>query len=216
MASRRTAPDPLARQVAFGLSTVGLALRADAWRTGSARSLTPTQGRILAILASRAGPMRPGALAASLAVSAPTASDAIRSLEEKGLVRRASDADDGRATAVHLTDAGAAAVAAWDRGPAFVLEAVRALTTSERGALVRALAKVLLTLADRGEIPSARTCGSCVFFAPHAHRRRGVAPHHCRFLDEPLAETDVRLDCPDHEPASPTVVREALAAWSKV
>jgi DNA-binding MarR family transcriptional regulator len=201
MASRRDTPDPLVRQIAFGLTTVGLSLRADTWRTGSGRNLSPTQAGILALLAARTGPLRPSALAASLAVSLPTASDAVGTLEAKGLVRRARDLQDGRATTVHLTDEGRRAATEFESGPAFVQDAVRALSADERGTLLRALAKVMYTLGERGETPPARMCPTCVFFAPRATRQHRAAPYRCRLLDAPLAASDLRLDCSEHDPA---------------
>lgn len=213
MAAHRSTPDALVRQIAFGLTTIGLSLRADTWRTGSGRNLSPTQARILAVLAARSESLRPSALAASLAVSLPTASDAVGTLEAKGLVRRAPDPQDGRATTVHLTDQGRLAATEFDSGPAFVQDAVRALSADERGTLLRALAKVMHTLEERGETPPARMCPTCVFFAPRVARQQRSAPHRCRLLDAPLAESDLRLDCPEHEPSDPA--ESEWRRWAK-
>jgi hypothetical protein len=36
----------------------------------------------------------------------------------------------------------------------------------------------------------------------------GAAPHHCAFVDAPLANEQLRIDCPEHELASDAVRHE--------
>ena len=59
-------------------------------------------------------------------------------------------------------------------------------------------ARAIYELQRRGAISPQRMCLSCRYFAPHAHRDR-ARPHHCRFIDAPLGESDLRVDCADHE-----------------
>ncbi len=50
-----------------------------------------------------AGPMRVGALAATLGIKAPATSALVEALEERGLIGRSSDPEDRRASLIHLT-----------------------------------------------------------------------------------------------------------------
>lgn len=70
------------------------------------------QWRVLSILESRDG-MRVGELARAARTTQPGMTRLIGDLERTGLVARADDPDDSRATLVTATDAGIAALRAW-------------------------------------------------------------------------------------------------------
>jgi DNA-binding MarR family transcriptional regulator len=61
---------------------------------------------ILLLKALLQGPMRLSSLAAHLDVDASTVSRQVRQLEDRGLVERAGDPDDGRASRIALSDEG--------------------------------------------------------------------------------------------------------------
>jgi DNA-binding MarR family transcriptional regulator len=86
-------------------------------------SLSLRQYRMLERLADR--PHRTTELATSSGVTQPTASAAVGSLEGRGLVRRAPDPEDRRATLIHVTPEGAAVLAS---ARARVLERVLMIT----------------------------------------------------------------------------------------
>ncbi|HXF98241.1 MAG TPA: MarR family transcriptional regulator [Gaiellaceae bacterium] len=188
--------DP-ARTVAVGLGKLGLALRQHAWAQRAQTGLTPTQAQILALLAGR-GPCSVGGLAELLAVSQPTASDAVRALVAKGLATK-ERGEDGRVQRVALTAEGAALAAAAPEWPDALLEAVDALEPAEQAALLRGLSRMIRALQERGRIPVQRMCVSCRYFRPHAHPDPD-RPHHCAFVDAPFGDRELRLDCADHEP----------------
>lgn len=202
--------DPASRRVATGLSKIGLALKHRSWREASERRLSPTQGQALAALARRDGRgRRLSELAEELGITAPTASDAVASLESKGLVRKLRSKRDAREVAIRLTAKGrreAVRAAAW---PEFLADAVEELTAEEQAVLLRSLVKMIRALQERGEISVARMCATCRFFRPNAHAG-GARPHHCDFVDAPFGDRSLRLDCPDHEPAAP---EEADTSW---
>ncbi|MEU5880751.1 MarR family transcriptional regulator [Spirillospora sp. NPDC047279] len=65
---------------------------------------------VLRLLADEDGPLRPGEVAARLAVEAPHVTRMVQRLEKAGYVERVPDPDDRRAHRVRLTDAGRDAV----------------------------------------------------------------------------------------------------------
>jgi DNA-binding MarR family transcriptional regulator len=69
--------------------------------------VSPSHGRALAVLL-RHGPMRPGALAEHLRIAPRSATEVVDDLQQRGLVERAPDPADRRATLVNLTAAGTA------------------------------------------------------------------------------------------------------------
>ena len=88
----------LVLRVARGLRQRGAAVTAP-W------DLAPHQARALRVVA-RHGQVRPGRIAAHLRVAPRSVTDVTDALEERGLVERAPDADDRRATVVTLTASG--------------------------------------------------------------------------------------------------------------
>ncbi|MEV4267612.1 MarR family transcriptional regulator [Kribbella sp. NPDC049584] len=80
-------------------------------RSRTTTVMHPTQFLALMLIADEQ-PIRIGEIANRVPCSQPTATTTVAALEEAGLVRREPDPVDGRATAVVLTEAGAATVQA--------------------------------------------------------------------------------------------------------
>src|SRR5690606_1394868 len=158
--------------------------------------LTPTQAQILVHLVRR-GPARVGALASEIAVTQPTASDAIAALIRKGHVEKRPDPDDGRAALFHARASARRLVAEMEVWPDALLEAVDLLDPGERAAFLKGLMKIIRTLQLRGAIPVQRMCATCEYFRPNQHTD-AAAPHHCAFVDAAFGDAALRLDCSDH------------------
>lgn len=190
--------EPIARRIAVGLSKIGLAMKQEAFSSAGGSGLSPTQAQILTMLASTGAPgARASDLATWLAVSLPTVSDSVRALVEKGLVAKQTDDSDRRAARLVLTDAGkkkAAVAAGW---PDFLASAVDAMDSSEQEVFLAGLVKMIRTLQERGQIPIARMCATCTHFRPNAHDDART-PHHCAFVDAPMGDRHLRLDCNEH------------------
>ncbi|MBP8116679.1 MAG: winged helix-turn-helix transcriptional regulator [Nitrospira sp.] len=188
--------------ITTGLTKVAAALRSQAWEGGSARKLTPTQGQILVLLAERATqPMRLNDVARELCLTAATASDAVMTLVEKKLVRKERSPDDQRALVITLTAAGrreAQQTAGWTE---VVRAGVRSLTPDEQAVFLRGLTKVMYSLQEQGVISVARMCVGCTYFQPYVHVD-AARPHHCGFVNKPMGDGQLRLECPDFIPGS--------------
>lgn len=184
-----------------GLAKIALVMRHEAWRAAGSRGLTPTQMQILAVLASEDRPRGLSAVASDLALSPGTASEAISTLVAKGLVRKARSEDDGRAIVLGLTAAGRREAAMAGRWPAGLIEAARGLPRRERDFLLRGIIALIRGLQDRGAITTARMCVGCTYFRPNEYPG-SPTPHHCLLVDAPMADSDLRIDCPEMEPAA--------------
>src|SRR3546814_10960712 len=109
-------------------------------------------------------------IATEIAVTQPTASDAVAALVRKGYVEKLPDPDDARAARLHPTDSGkrlASEVAVW---PDALLGAVEMLDDGERAAFLKGLTKMIGALQTRGTIPVQRMCVSCAHFRTNVHR----------------------------------------------
>lgn len=206
--------DALPRKVGTGLSKLGQALRSQAWKGAGSQGLTPTQGQVLAFLASiepKQGAARLAEVAEALGITRPTASEAVGALVRKGLVAKERDPDDSRAVALRLTEEGRAQAGQAALWPDFLLAAVDDLEAAEQQVFYRALIKMIRSLQQRGQIPLSQMCVTCRFFQPGVHDD-AERPHHCAFVDAPFGERDLRLDCPDHVAAKPPLQE---ANWSR-
>jgi len=185
-----------AGRVTHSLLRLSTAMRSQAWDWAEGAGLTPTQGEILVLLLQRKGPMRLGEIARETQLTAATTSDAVSTLENKGLVEKRRALDDGRALAVRLSARGRSAAKKALQWPDFLTRAVGSLGSDEQGALYRALLKTLRELQMEGTIPPHRMCLTCAHFQPSKAKKPA---HYCAALELTLNDSDLRLDCSVHE-----------------
>jgi DNA-binding MarR family transcriptional regulator len=209
--SSSSAPPPasLPERVITGLSKIGLALKSQSWQEAGGRGLTPTQGQVLVLLRATPKGMRLSAIAEALGIKLPTASESVATLVDKGLVRKERSAEDGRALSLVLTPQGkqeAQHAASW---PDFLADGVELLSPEEQEVFLRGLIKLLRSLQQKGAIPVQRMCVSCDYFRPYVHEDPKQA-HHCAFVDAPLGDRHLRLDCAEQAPAG---AEDAERTW---
>jgi len=195
-----TAPIPV--RIATGLHKIGLAMKQQAWQQANEEGLSATQGQILAALVGD-GPLNGTELSQRLGVSLPTISDSVRVLVEKGLTTKAADPRHPRASLVTPTPKGAALGTRARSWPEFMADAVATLAPDEQRAFFAGVLKMIRTMQENGLVPLSGMCVTCTHFRPHVSE----APphHHCAFVDAPLADEQLRLDCPEHVLASDDV-----------
>lgn len=185
--------------LAAGLERLSEALRVQLWDAAKQLGLTPTQVQILIRLA--ADPpewRRVGALARRLDVTHPTISDGVATLIRKGLVEREAD---GRRAPLALTSRGRSVAVTAGGWSAPLRERLARLDPDDKEAALRLVFDLIAGLQEDGVITVTRMCATCRFFRPEAHPAES-RPHHCALLDIPLADDELRLDCPEHQPAA--------------
>lgn len=138
----------------------------------------------------------PGALTAYLGVTKGTVSQTLMSLERAGLVSKTIDAADRRSVKLELTDAGRDRLRRDEI--ARVQAMVNAMPELDRLRLDDALRQLLKT---RLELEGGRAFGLCRTCRHFAADARGPAKHHCRLLDEPLADAEADEICYEQEAA---------------
>lgn len=189
-------PESLAPKIAAALDRLARARRHHRQVAATRHGLTPLQLDLLATLTDGPPPEPTvGRLAAEMSVTQPTATDAIRSLSDKGLVERRPDPVDRRRSAVELTEAGRLLVGGLAEADDEITTAVARLPLEVQEATLEALLIVIARLVEAGAIEVARTCFTC-----HHHRFDGTT-HHCALLDMDLAPADLRVNCPEHHAA---------------
>jgi DNA-binding MarR family transcriptional regulator len=200
--SAKMKQDPLPNRLVTGLSKIGLAMKSRTWRRQGRKGVGPLQVQVLTYL--RSCPNQTATvstIAREMAVKLPTASEVIRTLAEKRLVRRRQRETDQRIVTVHLTSLGAKAGRVESGWSEILAAATEQLSLEEQVSLLTALVKLIRVLQLKGEIPAARMCVSCQHFRPNAHKS-GNQPHHCQFFDVPFGNKSLLLDCPEYAAAS--------------
>ncbi|HWI45724.1 MAG TPA: MarR family winged helix-turn-helix transcriptional regulator [Rubrobacter sp.] len=172
-------------------------LREEAWE----RDLSPTQAQFLIYLLYHDVELRRvSQLAREFDLTKATVSDAVASLETKGLVQREQWPEDRRVVTLRLTPDGEKLATTLSEWADPVREHLEHFSPEEREAVMRFLIELIGSLQRSGLITVARMCVTCRFFRQDLHPGE-ASPHHCGLLDVPLGGADLRVDCPEHEPA---------------
>jgi DNA-binding MarR family transcriptional regulator len=144
------APDATARTAAAARLRLAIGRLGRIMRQQHPGGLTPTQLSAL-VSVERCGPLRLSELAAIEAVSAPTATRLVASLEADALVDRRPDPDDGRSVQISLSRTGKERLDSLRRERTTVLvERIDRLDPASFARLVEAL-PVLESLLDDGQ-----------------------------------------------------------------
>jgi DNA-binding MarR family transcriptional regulator len=205
-------PDISAR-IVVAISRIASVLRAGVWESATAENLNPAQGEIVQLLRGRRHGVRLSWLAAQLSVSPASASDSIAALVAKGLVRKDRADDDRRASALWLTEQGAAVAERMAQALGFADDAAAALDRRLQEQLLVGLFKLIAELQTSERFPALRACLSCRYFEPNAFPGT-AAPHHCALVKAPLPIAFLRIDCAEHEPTDPLTERRNWRAFA--
>jgi len=171
------------------------------WEAAKDRDLSPLQIQLLVYLRHHPPDFgRVGELARRFDLTSATVSDAVGTLAEKGLVEKEPDPNDRRARVLALTDKGTETADELGDWAEAVREGLEGSSEEDKTAVLQVLTDLISALEQQGVITRARMCRTCRFFGEDAHEDP-AAPHHCNLLDMPLAPDDLRVDCPEHEPA---------------
>lgn len=190
--------------IATGLAKLALVFRHEAWQATGGHGLSPTQSQILATVAGTAHPMGIKGIAERLALTVGTVSAAVSTLVEKGLLSKYRSPDDARAVVIRLTADGQGHVDSHGEWPESMLAAAASLAEHDRAGLIRGLIALIRELERTGAVPTTRMCVECTHFRPNAHPGTS-RPHHCQLIRSAIADTDLRIECAEMEPAGESI-----------
>lgn len=196
------------QQAALGLEQLAALVRAQAWRKDGSPSLPPTQGAVLRMLAGASDGLRAAQITERLGISAASLSDTLKTMEARRWIRRASDPGDRRAAIVTLTAAGSRTAARLQSPTQGIGMLLDALGEPDVGALLRITQLLVLEAQQQGLATGLRTCIGCRYFRPFASPD-AEKPHLCAFVGQPFGDAELRVDCPEQDPADPTTLAQS-------
>jgi len=188
-------------KIVAGLERIGRALALELGERARKEGLSSIQAHIILFLKHHPeSERRVGLLARHFDLTHATVSDAVSALKAKGFVARRPLDEDRRVVVLSLTDAGRKLAASLEGWADHVRDLVSRLDPQDKPGAFRFIENVIALLQEAGLITVARMCRTCRHFRPDV--RPGPAPHHCALLEKPLADSELRLDCPEYRAAS--------------
>lgn len=198
----------LDRKIVVALERLAQALQRTLWDAAWQHDLSSTQAQVLLhLLVAGKDATSIAALAQRFDLKHSTLSDAVRALTAKGLVERQPDPVDARSVHLRLSRLGRATARRLQSWAQAVQVEVSRLPQDRQAFFLDTLLQLIGRLQRVGLISMTRMCSTCLYFQPHVHQDAN-APHHCRLLNQPLPLVELRVDCPDHQPAAAETVRE--------
>lgn len=168
------------------------------WEMAKQENLTPTQIRLLDILRMKGEDLCcVNDLAEEMDLTQPTVSDAVKTLDQKKLIKRKKKKEDKRVTLLNLTDKGrivSERVSAWSQ---ILIEHFSRIDEEKKERIIFCLMEVVRSLWEADIISEARICLNC----RHFERRkddRNENIYFCRYYDKFLENGDLKCDCEGH------------------
>ncbi|TAK36154.1 MAG: MarR family transcriptional regulator [Saprospiraceae bacterium] len=184
-------------KIVVALERISEAFRVLLWNEGKSLGLSPLQVQVLIFLLhhSEVEKRKVGQLATEFNMTKATISDAVKTLETKGLVEKDFGQQDQRSFAIHLTPTGQAIARQTSHFTEEIQTPIENLPPGEQANLLLNLLSIIRHLNQTGIIGVQRMCFNCVHYGP-GHEGH---PHFCKLLNAPLKTAELRVDCPEHE-----------------
>lgn len=132
------------------------------WEAASAEKLSPIQLQfLLHIDGAPESLRRVGAVAREFDLTPATVSDALSSLESKGLIVKETSEEDRRAVILSLTAKGRKTVKSAEDWKSSMIDALRAFPGERKEMVMEFLTGMIASLFARGILGSARICATC-------------------------------------------------------
>ena len=190
----------LEQKIVAALERIGQALRSLVLSDAMNEGLSITQAQVLLQCY-----LQPGRLygvtdlSEELDLSQPTISDAIATLQRKGLIQKLQREDDRRAVVLVLTSKGkAVARRLWTQQSRRFERLSERFSAEEQKQLLYLLLRFIAYAYEAGHLHTARTCLTCRFLQ-RLSTQTDAPQYFCSLLETPLDLGDLRTLCPEHE-----------------
>lgn len=181
-------------RIVVALERISEAFRVLLWNESKENSLSPIQIQILIFIHFHAlEKCKVGYLADEFNMTKATISDSVRVLLAKELVVKETDPIDTRSYSISLTNEGKNIVKKASFFASSIEQPLEKLTQEQKTIMLNGLLKLIYDLNKSGVITIQRMCFTCAYY----NSENGI--HYCNLLKTKLAESEIRVDCPEHE-----------------
>ena len=181
-------------RIVVALERISEAFRVLLWNESKENSLSPIQIQILIFIYFHSlEKCKVGYLADEFNMTKATISDSVRVLLSKELVTKETDPIDTRSYSLSLTDEGKNIAKKASFFASSIEQPIEKLTQEQKTIMLNGLLKLIYDLNKSGIITIQRMCFTCSFY----NAENGI--HYCNLLKTKLTESEIRVDCPEHE-----------------
>lgn len=187
-------------KIVVALERIAEAFRVLLWNESKVSGLSPLQLQLLVFLLHHphAHNRKVGHLAAEFNMTKATVSDAVKTLLSKGLLQKSVDQADSRSCLLNLTAEGFEIARKASLFTSEIQTSIEHLSEEEQANLLLSLLSIIRHLNLAGVITVQRMCFNCT----HFRANHDDHTYFCKLLNAPLSASQLRVDCPDHAPAS--------------
>jgi DNA-binding MarR family transcriptional regulator len=182
-------------KIIASLERVSQAFRVLLWNESKEFSLSPIQVQVLIFLLHHSDDKRKVSyLADEFNVAKATISETIKTLEQKQLIKKTYEPHDTRSYIIHLTEKGEDVAKKTSYFATQIQVPIDKLPSTDKENLLLSLLEIIHHLNKSGIITIQRMCLTCSYYQP----KNNGEQHFCNLLNQKLADTELRIDCPEH------------------
>lgn len=183
-------------KIVASLERVSQAFRVLLWNESKEFSLSPIQVQVLIFLLHHSQSKRKVSyLADEFNMTKATISDTVKTLEQKQLIHKEFEAHDNRSYTINLTEKGKEIAEKTSLFSDQIQIPIHKLDTTDKENLLLNLFEIIHHLNQSGVITIQRMCLTCQFYESN----HNGANHFCGLLNTKLADSELRIDCPEHQ-----------------
>lgn len=181
-------------KIVVALERISEAFRVLLWNESKDYSLSPIQIQLLIFIQFHAQEKcKVGYLADEFNMTKATISDSVKVLLAKDLVIKETDSIDTRSYTLSLTKKGEQIAEKASFFASSIEKPIEKLSEVKKTVILNGLLQMIYDLNKAGIITIQRMCFTCSFY----NSENGI--HYCNLLKTKLAESEIRVDCPEHE-----------------
>lgn len=186
--------EELTDKIVVGLERISEAFKSLIWGKAKTYGLSPIQIQILIFISNHKEELSSVSnLAKEFHVTKPTISDAVKALDQKGLIIKNYSTVDSRSYTIFLSELGKEMLSKTSDYTLPFFKGFEKMEDREIIQLYSTLTKLVFELNRSGILTIQRTCLACKFHEFNNNK------HHCHLMKKDLAETELMLDCAEYE-----------------
>ncbi len=181
------------------LERIGLVFRVLTFEAAKKERLSPTQIQFLLYLYNhKKTASKAIAIAREFNLTAATVSEVITSLKRKKLINKKINKKDGRVLNLQITASGKKLACKLSDWTSILWKTVNKFSKQSKENSILFLMELIAELQKQRIITIAKMCITCGNFKKNAYPTRDK-PHHCKLTNKPLANSDLNLNCDNHQ-----------------